>query len=99
MPDLQSRTGVRLMPCHGFNKDGVSGIYCTGRKGRKKCAACGTQWASLECDFPDQNRKSGTCDKPLCNGCAVTVGPDRDFCPHHPRDVAPGPAQTAMEGL
>lgn len=24
-----------------------------------------------------------TCDKPICDGCARRVGPNKDFCPKH----------------
>lgn len=88
------------MPCTThILASGQRAIVCTGRRGRKRCSACKTGWASLECDFPTPARKSGTCDKPLCAECAVRKGENLDFCPHHPKDATPGPAQIAMEGL
>lgn len=86
------------MPCIPFQTpDGARGILCTGRRGRRRCSACKNAWASLECDYPAPNRKSGTCDKPLCTGCAVHVGQDLDHCPNHPRGVEPGPAQGSLQ--
>ena len=46
----------------------------------KQCSICG-QRATLQCDFPKTRGK--TCDKWLCRGCGIMVGPDRDFCPDH----------------
>lgn len=87
----------RMMPCqHVTLKDGTPAIACTGRRGRKRCSACKRTWATLECDFPTPARKSGTCDKPLCQKCAVSKGDNLDFCPHHPADATPGPSQLGM---
>jgi hypothetical protein len=45
------------------------------------CYVCGAVSAVL-CDFPigDEAR---TCDRALCDGCAPTVGHDKNFCPEH----------------
>jgi hypothetical protein len=84
------------MPCIPFQtKDGAMGIMCM-RGGRRRCSACKNAWADLECDYPEPKRKSGTCDKALCTSCRVKVGEDLDYCPHHPRDATPGPAQGAL---
>jgi hypothetical protein len=56
-----------------------------GKPSRRRCSSCGTRWASRQCDYP---KGKGTCDKHLCDGCAVTVGPDLDYCPDHPREAA-----------
>jgi hypothetical protein len=37
-----------------------------------------------------------TCDKALCDACAVSAGKDIDYCPDHP---TPAGAQLAMDGL
>lgn len=88
------------MPCVPFTTpDGLRGIACLGKRGRRKCSACKTAWADLACDFPDDKKKSGTCDKPLCTKCAVHVGEDLDHCPSHPRGTPSGPAQLGLEGL
>lgn len=87
-----------MMPCVPFQtKDGLRGIACTGRRGRRRCnnSPC-IRWATLECDYPDGKRKSGTCDKPLCAECAVHFGEDTDFCPSHSRETPPGPAQLGL---
>lgn len=84
------------MPCeHVTLKDGTRAIVCTGRRGRRRCSACRNAWASLECDFPTPSRKTGTCDKPLCSDCAVSVGPNLDHCPTHLK--AEPAAQMAMD--
>ncbi len=87
-----------MMPCIPFQtKDGATGIICTGRRGRRRCSTCKNAWTSLECDYPMPDHKSGTCDKPLCARCAVSIGPNVDHCPHHPKEL---PAhQPRMEGL
>jgi hypothetical protein len=55
---------------------GARGFICT-RGPRPRCA-CGKP-ATLQCDGPSR-RKSGTCDKHLCAGCAAEVGTDRHLC-------------------
>lgn len=83
------------MPCHPLKFNGGFGIACTARQRRRKCRVCGERWASKLCDFPTGN---GTCDAPLCDPCAVSVGPDRDFCPSHDR-VQPPAVGAAMKAL
>jgi len=84
-----------MMPCIPFQtKDGLRGFARVSRPRRRKCSCCGTAWSTLECDYPTPSRKSGTCDKPLCGKCAVSVGPNLDYCPDHP---AAAGAQAAME--
>jgi len=71
-------------------------ILCTrGRRRKLPPCACGRPQVKL-CDFSlalarknvvdigtrDRHVKL-TCDAPLCDGCAVSVGPDRDLCPAH----------------
>ncbi len=63
------------------------GFACGPRRPRKRCA-CG-RWATKECDFPAPHRKSKTCDKPLCDVCAIRIAPNVDHCPDHPRQPAP----------
>ncbi len=76
------------MPCeHVKLPGGGTAIVCGPRPRRRKCSngyCC--RWAERECDFPVQGRKSGACDKPLCASCAVSIGPDLDYCPSHPRE-------------
>jgi hypothetical protein len=77
--------------------DGLTGFARVGNRPRVRCSnkPC-VRWAPLRCDFPTPTRKSGTCDKPLCKQCAVSVGEDLDHCPSHPRGTPPGPAQGAL---
>lgn len=58
-------------------------IVCTRgpRKRKAACAFCGAPDAGWLCDF-ELGRKR-TCDKPICGGCRVNVGPERDVCPEH----------------
>jgi hypothetical protein len=59
----------------------------------RRCAHCDRRARKL-CDYviypmPLSNPARGprTCDKPLCDMCAVRVGPNVDYCPDHP--IAP----------
>lgn len=82
------------MTCEHVKIGDAHAIICSRGPRRRKCSngQC-TQWASRECDYPVKaygpaHARSHTCDKPLCHGCAVSVGPDRDYCPAHPREPA-----------
>lgn len=55
-------------------------IVCHSGQRWKRCA-CGTL-AAVQCDYPAGRGR--TCDRYLCRSCAVSVGPDRDYCPIHP---------------
>ena len=61
-------------------------IACSRTK-RKDCSVCTQRRGDLLCDFVKPNGK--TCDAPLCRDCAKRVGPNKDFCPTHPKPVAP----------
>lgn len=84
--DAQEAAGV--MGCRTLYLDGVAiGIACDrvrSRRGTHKCSSCGRLFADKQCDYPVKT-KSGTCDRWLCRKCAVSVGPDRDYCPPHHR--------------
>lgn len=42
------------------------------------------------CDYPLEGPKAGTtCDRKMCDSCATSVGPDRDYCPAHARMMEP----------
>lgn len=70
--------------------NGETAIICGPRqRARRSCGAP----ANRLCDFAQPQKASGTCDKPLCTNCAVSAGPDRDFCPDH----ALAGAQLSME--
>lgn len=59
----------------------VIGIIC-GVRAQKKFCACG-RVAELLCDWKVGDKKSGTCDKPICRQHALEVGPDKHLCPEH----------------
>lgn len=86
------------MPCeHVKFPNGTTAILCTPRARRRKCSngRC-VAWASRECDFPNPKRASRTCDKPLCENCAIRIGDNVDHCPGHPHDVESGPEQMVL---
>jgi hypothetical protein len=59
----------------------VVGIACS--RGPDRRCKCGRRMTRL-CDFALSGKKAGkTCDAPLCDSCAVRVGPDRDLCGAH----------------
>ena len=75
---------------------GGTAIVCfSGRRPKTPpCACCGTGRATIQCDFPleppaqkrlifGDEKPPKTCDAYLCRSCAVRVGRDRDYCPHH----------------
>jgi hypothetical protein len=65
-------------------QDGTVAHICTrgSRNPIKACVKCSAISTKL-CDFKLPNRR--TCDKPLCDRCAVNVGPNKDYCPDHPQ--------------
>lgn len=62
---------------------GGHAIVCGTRQRRKRCA-CGRP-ADLLCDWKVPSRRSGTCDKPVCDQCTASPAPDKDLCPDHAR--------------
>ncbi len=67
------------------NKDGQVQMIICGRSHRRApdCHFCHLTSTKL-CDHPVVGSKSGkTCDLPICDRHATSVGPDRDFCPNH----------------
>ena len=65
--------------CSYFNVDGHAVIACGGTK-IQACLVCG-EIAGHLCDW--KMGKNHTCDVPLCNGCAISVGKNKDLCPWH----------------
>ena len=77
----------RLGPGTHRLSDGTTAIVC-GRGARTlRCSGCGQPGAGKLCDYPvvRMNGNAGTCDRPLCERCAISIGPGRDFCPPHHR--------------
>jgi hypothetical protein len=70
----------RIVPLPG----GGAAIVC-GPRGRQRRCACG-QPATLLCDWKIKGKKSGRCDRPVCQQHATKVGPDKDLCPEHERE-------------
>jgi hypothetical protein len=83
------------MHCTFVNVEGKNVIIC-GRKVKPtpQCAFCGEPSTKV-CDFPVRDsagnhikwyaRDRHTCDKPICERCATSIGVDRDLCPEHAR--------------
>lgn len=70
------------MTCETFRlPSGQTAIVCSRNRRRPKCR-CGMP-ATLECDWKVSTRRSGTCDKPICQTCAVSPAPEKDLCPDH----------------
>lgn len=68
------------MPWIQMPGGGVAHI-CVRRGRPALCQTCRRRPHTKLCDFPTGAGK--TCDKRLCDGCAVHVGPDADHCPDH----------------
>lgn len=67
------------MVCRTIKTERGYAIVCGPRKSIRRCA-CGRPATKL-CDHPAGNEK--TCDKPLCDRCAVRRGPNVDWCREH----------------
>ena len=62
---------------------GARAIICTATQ-RCKCG----RRATLLCDWKMPEKKSGTCDAPLCAGCSTKPAPGKDLCAKHAADYA-----------
>ena len=69
------------MPCERIQLPGGGAAIVCGR-GRKQRCACGAPSTKL-CDWKVKARKSGTCDKPICDRCARSPAPGKDLCRAH----------------
>lgn len=58
-------------------ENGARGFVCY-RPTKHKCK-CGRE-ARLLCDWKVEG---GTCDKPICEGCAISPAPGKDLCHEH----------------
>jgi hypothetical protein len=67
-------------------------IACS-RGERHRCSTPGCQNdGTKQCDFPvKRNGKPGTCDRYICQKCAMRVGPDLDYCGPHARQAKASP--------
>lgn len=60
--------------------NGTRAIVC-GSHSRRRCA-CGRR-ATLLCDWKLPAKKTGTCDRSICDRCTTSPAPDKDLCPAH----------------
>lgn len=75
------------MTCHRIDLPGGGfAIACTRGPRRKSapCLYCTAPHTKL-CDYEVAPGK--TCDRKLCDRCAVHVGPNRDLCPDHAKQA------------
>jgi hypothetical protein len=64
----------------GFADGTAGGFICGPRQRRHHCCTCGVLGATFQCDG-DRKKSGKTCDRYLCEACAVEVGPDQHLCP------------------
>lgn len=81
------------MPCEWRNLPGGGMVHIRYAKGAvKKCRWCQSLSTKL-CDFvvsdPAVITHRKTCDAPMCNDHAKSVGPNLDYCPDHAGEKAP----------
>jgi hypothetical protein len=69
------------MPCVLFQHNGARGILCVRGVRPRRCAYC-QNIATVLCDWP---KGRGTCDRPMCQGCALEVDVDLHQCRAHAR--------------
>ncbi|MGB5809311.1 MAG: hypothetical protein WBG86_02200 [Polyangiales bacterium] len=96
------------MPCDHVSIDTpdgpVNAIVCN-RQRRAKCSVCRKKAGTRLCDAPlervryARKTRSKTCDKPLCDDCAIVVGENTDVCPGHERWAQPLADQGSLEGI
>ena len=69
------------MTCeHVALPSGGSAIICTSERA-KRCD-CGNR-ARFLCDWKVPERRSGTCDAPICAGCATSPAANKHLCQSH----------------
>lgn len=59
---------------------GGAAIVCSS--GRRQRCSCG-QPAPFLCDWKVEGKRSGTCDAPICKGCASEPSRDKHLCVTH----------------
>lgn len=74
------------MPCQRVRlPGGGAAIVCSSRGRAARCSACRDRPGTLRCDWKVPARKSGTCDKLICEPCSTSPAADKDLCPEHAR--------------
>lgn len=87
------------MPCqHVRLPGGGTAIVCGSRSRPKRCSCGSGLPADLLCDWKRPEKKSGTCDKPLCERCSTKPAPDKDLCPEHAKAWEAWKAEVAQKG-
>lgn len=71
------------MTCHTVHlPNGVTAIVRMQKPRSRHCWTCKRLLKTWKlCDFPAGKGK--TCDRVLCDACAVHREPDTDYCPQH----------------
>lgn len=69
------------MACERVSLPGGGHAIVCGSRPRSRCA-CGKP-ATLLCDWKVPERRSGTCDAPICASCSTSPAPEKDICPAH----------------
>lgn len=68
------------MPCYRVNVGGTTALVRMSKR-QKRCA-CGAV-ATRECDYKVPGKRSGTCDKGICDGCTFSPADNKDICQKH----------------
>lgn len=69
------------MGCHHVSLPNGTGAIICDRTKPKRCE-CG-QRATRLCDWKVTNKRSGTCDRPLCANCSTEPAKHKDLCRDH----------------
>lgn len=69
------------MACEHVTLPNGGRMIACGTRRRPRCA-CGAA-APLLCDWKVPERRSGTCDRPICAKCTTSPASEKDLCPHH----------------
>ena len=84
------------MPCDLVNlPTGGKAIVCSS--GRRVRCSCG-QRAPFLCDWKVPGKKSGTCDAPICGGCASSPSPEKHLCVSHQVEFERWKSERAPKG-
>ena len=68
--------------CEHLNIDDHDFIVCGVRGAKKKFCSCG-RVADFLCDWKVAEKRSGTCDAPICRTHAKEVAPEKNLCQVH----------------